>query len=171
MIRSNEKLSRFFLAADRAFCVICCALLVLIGGATCLQVFCRHVLQAPLTWTEEFSRLCFIWLNCFGCAMVIRRKQEIKFAILADKILSEKGQKVLRIAIDGVLILFFIWAFGPALTLVEKMNKSLSAALQWPAGVFHLGFAVGSLAIVIAYAGDILEALGVIRGEEEEHVD
>ena len=83
----------------------------------------------------------------------------------------KKGQKVLRIAIDGVLILFFIWAFGPALTLVEKMNKSLSAALQWPAGVFHLGFAVGSLAIVIAYAGDILEALGVIRGEEEEHVD
>lgn len=171
MIRSNEKLSRFFLAADRAFCVICCVLLVLVGGATCLQVFCRQVLHAPLTWTEEFSRLCFIWLNCFGCAMVIRRQQEIKFAILADKILSEKGQKILRIIINSVLILFFIWAIGPAMTLVEKMNKSLSAALQWPAGLFHLGFAVGAVAIIIAYLGDILEALGVVHREEAAHVD
>lgn len=142
---------------------ICCILMLLIVGSTFLQVFCRKVLNAPLSWSEEFSRLMFVWMNCLACAIAVKEGKHIFFAILTDKIFGEKGQKILAICIDTLLVAFFVFAMPSTFKLVAKTNSVPSAALQWPSGVFYLSFAIGGLAMILAYAIEILKITGVIK--------
>ena len=45
--------------------VIWFAIVLLVMAA---QVVTRYVLNAPLTWSEEFSRYSFVWISYIGCA-------------------------------------------------------------------------------------------------------
>ena len=39
-----------------------------------LQVASRYLFPSPISWTEEASRYCLIWLTFLGASMVIRTK-------------------------------------------------------------------------------------------------
>jgi TRAP-type C4-dicarboxylate transport system permease small subunit len=150
---------------------VCSGLMLLIVLSAFLQVFCRKVLNNPLTWTEEFSRLAFIWMNCLGSAIVVKEKKHISFSMLTNRILKERGQKVLSILIDAFLIAFSIFLLSPTFKLVTRTNSVPSAAMQIPSGIFYLSFAVGSIFMLGAYCIDILGILGKIPMEDLKDVN
>ena len=82
MAGNNSRLQRICRIYNEALNVVCSLLMVLILGAIFLQIFSRKILNDPLTWTEEFSRLAFIWMNCLGSAIVIKEKKHISNAVL-----------------------------------------------------------------------------------------
>ena len=170
MNRHSRALSTFFERIYALLSWICMALMLLIVGATFLQVFCRKALNAPLTWSEEFSRLVFIWMSCLGCAIAVRTKQHISFELLVDRCIPRAGQTAIRVLTDLMLIVFLLWTLPSSAELTARMNRTLSAALRWPTGLFYLGFAAGCAVTALAYAGDILEVFGIIRlkGEADD---
>ena len=42
-----------------------------------LQVFFRQVLHTPLIWSEELSRLIFVWVAMLGISIGIRKQSHI----------------------------------------------------------------------------------------------
>lgn len=171
MIENNDKLSRICEGYITLLSVITGFLMLLIVGSTFLQVFCRKVLNNPLTWTEELSRFAFIWMNCMGSAIVIREKKHISFSIIADTYLGEKGQKILAVGINLLLIMFSLLVLAPTISLVQRTNSIPSAAMQIPSGMFYLSFAVGSLMMLGAYVIDILDIFGIVAPREVAHVN
>lgn len=146
--------------------VVCSLLMVLIIVAIFLQIFSRKILNNPLTWTEEFSRLVFVWMNCIGSAIVIKEKKHISFTVITDKILNDKGRKHLEICIDILLVVFFVFVLSPTFNLVHMTNNVPSAALQWPSGIFYLSFAIGAITMLLACIIDILEITGKVKGDD-----
>lgn len=165
MGRSNKKLTLLCKRYNSVICYICSTFMLLIVGSTFLQVFCRKVLNSPLTWSEELSCLAFIWMNCIGSAIAVIEKKHICFSVLTDHILNKKTEQILSVIIDIVIILFFVFSISPTMKLVAKSNSTLSAALQWPSGIFYLAFAVGAVFMIPAYLFDILKIFGIIESE------
>ena len=164
MAGNNSRLQRICRIYNEALNVVCSLLMVLILGAIFLQIFSRKILNDPLTWTEEFSRLAFIWMNCLGSAIVIKEKKHISFTVITDKVLNDKGRQYLEIGIDILLVIFFLFVLPSTFDLVRMNNNVPSAALQWPSGIFYLSFAVGAITMLIACVIDILEIVGIVKG-------
>ena len=53
---------------------------------TGLQVFFRYVLNSPLAWTEELSRIILVWLVFWGSAIAVRRMKHLKISFLVDRL-------------------------------------------------------------------------------------
>ena len=164
MAGNNSRLQRICRIYNEALNVVCSLLMVLILGAIFLQIFSRKILNDPLTWTEEFSRLAFIWMNCLGSAIVIKEKKHISFTVITDKVLNDKGRQYLEIGIDILLVIFFLFVLPSTFDLVRMNNNVPSAALQWHSGIFYLSFAVGARTMLIACVIDILEIVGIVKG-------
>lgn len=47
-----------------------------------LQVFCRYVINSPLSWPEEVAKLSFVWGSFFGATVGVRRKAHIAIEAL-----------------------------------------------------------------------------------------
>lgn len=78
-----------------------------IFGAMILQVFFRHILKAPLYWSEEFGRFVFIYATWLGayCALADDR-------MLTVDILSDYLPIYVRKAISWISYLLALGFFG-----------------------------------------------------------
>jgi len=64
------------------------AVLLLAGLAVlvCLGVFFRYVLNASLTWYDEFASYMLVWLTFYGTVVADYRRRHIGFDLLVDKL-------------------------------------------------------------------------------------
>lgn len=153
---------RIVKALDLIWRAACILMIILIVGVTFTQIISRKLLGSPLSWTEEFTKLLFVWVNCIGSAVAIRSKSHIQFDFLLTKTMQPREQNMVRIITNMVIIGFFIALIGPTAQLVKSMNTIPSAALSWPSGIPHLGYLIGMLAMIFAFLGDCVEAVGEI---------
>lgn len=75
-------------------------------GVVFLQVFSRFFLPKAPSWTEELSRILFIYAIAFAAPLALKRGEYVKVDILVGK-LSEKAQRILESCIYILLTLFF----------------------------------------------------------------
>ena len=73
------------------FRVVTGVLFVAIIVLTITQVFCRFVLDSPLVWSEELSRLLFVWMTMFGAPVLTYQRAHLAIPELARS-LPEKAQ-------------------------------------------------------------------------------
>lgn len=79
-------------------------------GSVLLQIFARFFLANTPPWTEEASRLFFIYATSFAAALAFKGKYYVHLDVFFEK-LSTSFQKVLLIAIPFlILVLFSIMA-------------------------------------------------------------
>lgn len=70
-----------------------------------LQVFSRFVLPKAPSWTEELSRILFIYAMSFAAPLALIRNEYVKVDIIVAK-MPKKIQKILDIVIYILLIIF-----------------------------------------------------------------
>lgn len=128
--------------------------LLSIVAATSAQVFCRYVLNSPLPWPEEFSRLMFVILTYCGSLLLPEFREHIAIEVFYDML-----PKPTRIALDIfnnlVACIFFGFLAVSSWQLTDVMAGVLMPALQLPTNIMFW-------AIVIAATGQTyiyLEAL------------
>jgi TRAP-type C4-dicarboxylate transport system permease small subunit len=78
------------------------AILVLV---VLLQIFCRYLLNSPLTWADELARYLFVWVVFLGASTAVRRRSHTRFSGLLGR-LPKRGQRVLVIAGNMSLLPF-----------------------------------------------------------------
>lgn len=116
--------------------------------AVCWQVITRYILNNPSTVTEEALRYLLIWVT-----MVYAYGRRKHLAITAlSKRLSFKGQKILDIFVQAMVILFCVVVMiGGGTRLVNTAADQLSAALQLPMPLIYASVPVGAI-LFIFYA-------------------
>jgi TRAP-type C4-dicarboxylate transport system permease small subunit len=123
------------------------ALLVAMFIAFMLQIVTRYVLNAPLSWTAEFSTLCWLWGILWGAGLVLRDEEEIRFDVIYGAF--PPGLKRVADAITGTaVVLIFGWSLPAMADYVAFMKVEKTAYLGIRYDVLYsvyLVFAVGQI--------------------------
>jgi len=123
------------------------AILVLVN----FQILCRFVLSISVPWTEEVSRLIFIWLAYLGAAIGMREGTLIVIDTL-PLMLGSGARRWLSIAVRAVSLVVIVFLFAASIPLVRSVWPTTLATVDWISnGWAYLAFTV-SFALMAIYA-------------------
>ena len=121
--------------------------------AVCWQVITRYILNNPSTVTEEALRYLLIWVTMVGGAYAYGRRKHLAITALSKR-LSFKGQKILDIFVQAMVILFCVVVMiGGGTRLVHTAADQLSAALQLPMPLIYASVPVGAILFMVGPPG------------------
>jgi TRAP-type transport system small permease protein len=145
---------RFNRSLDVLAALLFAACLLLVN----FQIICRFVLAISVPWTEEVSRLIFVWLAFLGAALGTREGALIVIDTLPE-IVGPAWQTwmdpLIRIASLAVILVLFIGS----IPLVASVWPTTLATVDWISnGWTYLAFTV-SFALMTVYS-----AVPLLRG-------
>ena len=115
---------------------------------TCLAVWYRYVLDAPLSWTEQISRILFVWLTFVGAAVLYRSRLHIAIDMMV-LMLPKPLQRIvywINEALTLFLAVMLLW-FGGRLSL-STMSQTFGALEISPASFYFAAPVTAALIIL-----------------------
>lgn len=107
-----------------------------------LQVISRYVFGSPIKWSEEFARYSFVWISYLGCAYCVGADGHTSITALKER-LSEKGQKVLTIVGNVIMIGVFLRLMPIAIEYIAKNEDFLTSIMRIPFKYLYYSLPVG----------------------------
>lgn len=117
-----------------------------------MNVVLRFVFSTGFAWSEEITRLCFIYLVYLGTVGAFRDNQHLGVDTLIDRV-PEKTQKVLYTLVQ-LIIMWTMWLLvkGSWDLAVQNMGDRLVATHFPRALIFGVGVVTGVAVLIIAGA-------------------
>ena len=113
-------------------------------GSVLIQVFARFFLPNTPPWTEEASRLFFIYATAFAAGLALKHQYYVHLDLFFDR-LPEHAKKYLLIAIQLLTLIMFAMIGWYALHFI-----SLGHAERSPSMKIRMSFAFFSIFILCA---------------------
>lgn len=135
-------------------------LMAVMVGTVILQVFCRFVLDNPLSWSEELARYAFVWITFLGAAVAYRHGAHIVVEILVVK-LPRRAQMVLAWVADALMVVALLVLLVQGLGIVEVNSNVEATMLEIPMSWVYGSVPVSAM-IMLAY--QVERTLRRIRG-------
>lgn len=127
------------------------AMLAAMFVAFVLQIVTRYVVNAPLSWTAEFSTLAWVWGILWGAGLVLRDDEEIRFDILYGTMPT--GLRRVCDAITGsAVVVVFTWSLPAMVDYVTFMKVERSAYLGIRFDILYSVYLVFAVATIIRHA-------------------
>lgn len=120
---------------------------------TVWQVFSRQVLHAPSTWSEELSKVLFVWLSFSGSAFLFGERGHIAVDFIA-RMLPLSAQRILQIFVQVILVVFAV--------LAMIWGGYLASSIAWNQQMTALPLALGWIYVIIPIAGVFIAIFAVI---------
>ncbi|MBX2877204.1 MAG: TRAP transporter small permease [Saprospiraceae bacterium] len=76
-------------------------------GSVLLQIFARFFLANTPSWTEEASRLFFIYATSFAAGLALKNKYYVHLDLFFDR-LSERAKKIILVLIPVLILSLFV---------------------------------------------------------------
>lgn len=101
---------------DRILLVSSLVLLGLMVIVIIYQVLSRQIFSYTPSWSEELSRLLFVWVSFLGIAYGFKEKLHIALGLVVDK-LPKKAQNIfdyfakILVIMFGVIMIYYGWNF------------------------------------------------------------
>ena len=95
-----------------------------------VQIVCRFVLSMSVPWTEEVSRLLFIWLAYLGAAIGMREGTLIVIDTVPE-LVGAPARRVLDPIVRVVSFAVVIFLFGASIPLVRSVWPTTLATVDW----------------------------------------
>lgn len=108
------------------------------------QVASRQLLGSPATWTDEASRMLFVWLGLFAAALVFGERGHIAVEFLVRK-LPHRAEKYLAVFVQVVVGFFAI--------IVMIWGGVLIAQAGWTQQLSAVPFTFGHMYLALPVAG------------------
>lgn len=91
-------------------------LMLLLTVSTTLQVITRFILKSPLMWTEESSRMSFIWIALLGSTLATKHREHLSLDFIVykfPKTLRNIIRLVVHLMMMSTAMLFIVagWEF------------------------------------------------------------
>ncbi len=122
---------------DRALKHILWLLVAVLTVSVFLQVLIRFVFKYPLPWTEEVSRIAFVYSIFIGAAIAVREKTHLNIDVVL--VLLPKGMArvitVLGTLLVGVFLSFVTWE---GIVLVRETGVQMTPVMQIPFRYLYL---------------------------------
>jgi TRAP-type transport system small permease protein len=116
-----------------------------------VQIVCRFVLSVSVPWTEEISRLLFIWLAYLGAAIGLREGTMIVIDTL-PQVLGPRGRAWLAVPVRLVSVAVILFLFGASIPLVRSVWSTTLPTVDWISnGWAYLAFTV-SFALMLLHS-------------------
>ena len=141
-------MTRLFGWLDRAVEIAVGTIFVAIVLAGALQIFNRFVLNASLSWSEEFQKFGHIWIVFLAIPIAHRRGMHIHMDVLRRRLPG-------RVSLGFDVAIELLWlAFGAALMILSYevsvvAARQTSPGLGVPMSVPYYGMVVGGLYLLI----------------------
>jgi len=120
-----------------------------------IQIVSRYFF-VPLMWPEELALLSFLWAALLGALYAKRYDSMVSFTLIYDRV-SERGQAIMRIAGNGLLIITFVISFKPSLDFVIFQSYKRSSVLLLPMNVISSAYLVFLVDVTIRYVVDVVK--------------
>lgn len=152
----------------------------IIMGASCgilftvtfLQVVFRFVLSWPLPWAQDIIRLCFTYLIYCGAAYCVKEHAHLNIDMLQSA-LRPKQRTMLELAINVVLLAFFVFIFVFGLKFASSGATQVSPYLQWPMRYYYYSIPLCGLLMfyfLIQQMADQVKLILHLRRHPEENI-
>lgn len=141
--------------------------IVVLGSIMVVMVFYNvimHVLGKDVAWSTELCEFMMVWVSFLGGASAARRGLHMTITEFLDKL----SDPMRRLA-DGIiqafclLVLGLLVKFGMGIVMANWGNEL--TVLEWPMAWQYLGLPVGSAAMLVFVAFDLVQ---IVRGKTRE---
>lgn len=141
-------MNRILDAIDRATDILCLVFMSVGFLITFFHIIGRYILKAPIFFSEELARYCFIWACMLG-ASVVNRADEHTNVNYFTTLLPRRAQGWLYVGrqVAIILLLAVLIYYGVALSL--RMRTVYSAAMEISWAYIYMALPVGSLLVIL----------------------
>ncbi len=141
-------LSRLSHGLNRIAEMICCVILLTMTLVVALQVICRYLLGASLTWSEEFARYSLVWITFLGGSIALKKKAHMGLQALMDALPPKVRNLIETITLMGILGFLSIATLkGIQLALFNMAQHS--PAMGLPVGIVYFAVPTGSVLMLV----------------------
>lgn len=121
-----------------------------------VQVFCRFVIDYPLTWSEEAARYLMVYTVFIGAPLALRKHKMIAIEIIAESV-KPKIRKILRIIVSLVSIVFFIILLVKGVEMLDIVSRQTSAGLGISMDIPYMAIPIGAALMIINGIANIID--------------
>jgi TRAP-type C4-dicarboxylate transport system permease small subunit len=127
---------------------IAALLFVAMFAAFLLQVFTRYVLNDPITWTQEFVLIAYIWIVFWCAAFLLRERDHITFDMVSTA-LPPGLRRILAIVLTALVAVAFAAALPGTFDYVTFMKIERSPVMGIRFDLVYAIFVAFVAAVVI----------------------
>lgn len=122
---------------DRALKYVLILLVAILTASVFLQVLIRFVFKYPLPWTEEVSRIAFVYSIFVGATIAVREKTHLNIDVIL--ILLPKGMARAITVLGSLLIAIFLgFVTWEGIVLVLATGVQMTPVMQIPFRYLYL---------------------------------
>ncbi len=136
---------------------LCGVLVAIIAILVFAQVIARYVLNASLAWSEEATRLLFIYLTFFGFVVAVQTGRNLHVDLLVSRLPAEP-RRWMRILVHLVSAVFLAVVAWQGVSLVQQVSGQRTPALQLSKSFFYVPIPAAS-ALLLYYVGRTIVSL------------
>lgn len=137
----------------RVLGIISVILFAILVCVTVWQVFSRQVLNDPSTWSEELSKILFVWLSFAGSAFLFGERGHIAVDFIARK-LPISIQRTLQVIVQIIIVIFAV--------LAMIWGGYLASSIAWNQQMTALPLTLGWVYVVIPISGVFIAIFAVM---------
>jgi len=146
MVQPKNRFAEGLTAALEYFSMACVLLMTLLVIA---QVVLRYVFNDPLTWSEEMSRIVFIYLAYLGIGAAYGRRRHMFIDALVA-LLPARMRRILEFVVVGIASAFLLAVIGIAFRSIAELHRVdiTTPALEYPMALVYLVIPLGLAALI-----------------------
>ena len=122
---------------DKAFLVLTTVFFSITSVCVLVQIVARYIPAISAPWTDEMTRMFFLYTVMFGAPMAIKYHEYAAIDLIPDK-MHGKGSTILFLFIYLVVMVVSGVAAVMSLTLFQASLTNLSTALRINMGFFNI---------------------------------
>jgi TRAP-type C4-dicarboxylate transport system permease small subunit len=144
-------------------------LLVLMVLLVSVGVFYRYVLNASLSWYDEFASFLLVWLTFYGSVVASYRGRHIGFDVVVER-LTPSTKKIVELVAECCVLGFQAVLLYYGWLLVQRMGDETTVSLVWVKmrWVYSVLPITGGLMLVISVMRLVRIAAGNENGNRED---
>lgn len=145
------------------------------GIALCLvillQIFGREMFDQPYRWTEEVSRMIFVWFSFVGAVYALAKGQHLGMSLILD-VAPRPVVRALEVAIGLCTITFGVIVCYGVIDVIEASGKQVTTVLRLPHWQIYIVFPIMGVGFILCGLSKILAVLsgrslhGTIAGDD-----
>lgn len=119
-------------------------LMLLLTISTAAQVVSRFIIKSPLLWTEEVSRMTFIWIALLGSTVATKHSQHLGLDVLVAE-MPPAVQKIIKILVHGMMMAVALLFIVAGWEFVLKNSTRISETTGYPMYILYIAAPVAGV--------------------------
>jgi len=124
-------------ALDRLLKYLLTFLIGLLTVSVFLQVLTRFVFKYPLPWTEEVSRIAFVYSIFIGATIAVREKAHLNVDFVLV-VLPQELARAIKLVGTGLVAIFLAYMTWQGIAFVRATGVQMTPVMQVPFRYLYL---------------------------------